>query len=98
MTEEEYLKAVDKANIILATEYNETKLDELEELFQIIQVYDEKVSQEDEQSGTVRRRIPYTFEDIKQVWENPKQLTEEEMKNTFIEDDDVEIDFSKLKV
>jgi hypothetical protein len=45
----------------------------------------------------IRREAEYTLEELKEVYENPHQLTEEEMKNTFIEDDEP-IDLSKLKI
>jgi len=95
--QKEYLKTLEKANAILASEYNPNKLDELEELFQIILAYEEKEYQNDKQSETLLRREPYTFEDIKRAWNNPKPMTEEEIKNTFIEDDRP-IDLSRLKL
>lgn len=42
-------------------------------------------------------RVNPTLEELKEVYENPTPLTEEEMKNTFITDDDEEIDLSQLK-
>lgn len=47
--------------------------------------------------GFVHRKAEYTLEELKEVYENPHQLTAEEIKNTFIEDDEP-IDISKLKL
>ncbi len=97
MTEEKYLKSLDKANIILGTEYCNTKLDELEELCQIIQTYEEKLFQKNEQSKTLLHRKPYTFEDIRKAWEVPTPMTAKEIEDTFITDNEP-IDLSKLKI
>ena len=43
------------------------------------------------------RKAGYTLEELKEVYENPEPMTEEEVKNTFIEGDEP-IDFSKLKI
>jgi len=40
----------------------------------------------------------YTLEELKEIYKNLPPMSEEDLKNTFIEDDDLEIDFSKLKV
>ena len=44
-----------------------------------------------------KKELGYTFEELKEAWNNPKPMTEEEIKNTFIEDDEP-IDISKLKI
>lgn len=41
--------------------------------------------------------LGYTFEELKEAWNNPTPMTAEEIKNTFIEDGEP-IDFSKLKI
>jgi len=43
------------------------------------------------------RKAEYTYEELKEAWDNPTPMTEEEIKNTFI-DDDREIDLSRLKM
>lgn len=43
------------------------------------------------------RKAEYTFEELQEVYNNPTPMTEEEIKNTFIEDDEP-IDISKLKI
>jgi len=44
-----------------------------------------------------KRKAEYTYEDLKAVHDNPHQPTEDEIKNTFIEDDG-KVDISKLKL
>jgi len=41
--------------------------------------------------------LSYTFKELKEALDNPKPMTAEEIKNTFIEDDRP-IDISKLKI
>jgi len=43
------------------------------------------------------RKAEYTYEELKAVHDNPHLPTAEEIKNTFIEDDE-KIDISKLKI
>jgi len=43
------------------------------------------------------RKAEYTYEELKEVYDNPHQPTAEEIKNTFIEDDE-KVDISKLKI
>ena len=43
------------------------------------------------------RKAEYTYEELKSVHDNPHQPTAEEIKNTFIEDDE-KVDISKLKI
>ncbi len=48
--------------------------------------------------GFVHREIEnYTLEELQEIYKNLPPMTEEEMKNTFIEDDEP-IDLSKLKL
>jgi len=46
---------------------------------------------------TPKRKAEYTYEELKAVHDNPHQPTAEEIKNTFIEDDE-KVDISKLKL
>ena len=43
------------------------------------------------------RKTEYTYEELKSVHDNPHQPTEEEIKDTFITDDE-KVDISKLKI
>jgi len=43
------------------------------------------------------RKAEYTYEELKEAWDNPTPMTEKEIKNTFIEDDE-KVDISKLKI
>jgi len=42
-------------------------------------------------------RVNPTLEELKEVYENPTPMTEEQIKNTFISDDE-KIDLSELKL
>ena len=48
-------------------------------------------------ADTTTKKAEYTYEELKAVHDNPHQLTADEMKNTFIEDDE-KVDISKLKI
>ncbi len=43
------------------------------------------------------RKAEYTYEELKEVHNNPHQPTADEIKNTFITDDE-KVDISKLKI
>jgi len=48
-------------------------------------------------SDNISTEQTYTLEELKEAWNNPKPMTAEEIKNTFIEDDRP-IDLSRLKI
>ena len=43
------------------------------------------------------RKAEYTYEELKAVHDNPHQTTADEIKDTFITDDE-KVDISKLKI
>ena len=49
------------------------------------------------QEETPIRKAEYTYEELKAVHDNPHQPTADEIKNTFITDDE-KVDISKLKI
>ena len=103
MYQDEFKKPTGKWNIKALAEFTHLHRDTVSKHLRIYE--SNKGGLFEEELGTIEgipekapiRKAEYTYEELKEVHDNPHQPTEEEIKNTFIEDDE-KVDISKLKI